>query len=189
MKYLIKLIIFLLKPLSFLPAILMMYIIFSFSSQTGNVSSQLSYQVSYEIVTTGAQLTGQELSSDEIYYYIERIHFYVRKAAHMTEYFLLAIAISLPLYVYGLRGFPLLLLAGIICVGFACTDEYHQTMVEGRGPSVRDVCIDSCGAFIGIILVRIVCYIALTPVRISQKRKARRARAAKRRQRMQYRQK
>ena len=40
----------LLKPLSFLPAILMMYVIYSFSAQTGEVSGQLSYKISYKIV-------------------------------------------------------------------------------------------------------------------------------------------
>ena len=41
-----------LKPLSFIPAILMMYLIFSFSAQDGNVSGNLSYQVSEIIVET-----------------------------------------------------------------------------------------------------------------------------------------
>ena len=45
-----KILITLLKPLSFLPALLMMYIIFSFSAQPGEVSGNLSYKVSYKIV-------------------------------------------------------------------------------------------------------------------------------------------
>ena len=69
----------------------------------------------------------------------------VRKLAHMTEYCLLAICVSLPLYVYGLRGFALTFLAGILCVAFAASDEFHQTMVANRGPSVKDVGIDSIG--------------------------------------------
>ena len=47
-----KILIHLLKPLSFLPAILMMYLIYSFSAQTGEVSGALSYEVSYQIVET-----------------------------------------------------------------------------------------------------------------------------------------
>ena len=62
-------------------------------------------------------------SLEEIAYKADGIHYYVRKAAHMTEYFLLAIAISFPLYVYGVRGIWLMLLAGIVCVGFAGLDE------------------------------------------------------------------
>lgn len=33
---------------------------------------------------------------------------------------------------------------------YACSDEFHQRFVPGRGPAVRDVCIDSVGVLIGI---------------------------------------
>ena len=156
-----KLIITLLKPLSFLPAILMMYVIYSFSAQTGEVSGQLSYKVSYSIVETKNQLLNENKSSAELAASADAIHFYVRKAGHMTEYFLLAVAISFTLYVYGVRGIWLVILAGIICVGFAGLDEYHQSFVADRGPSVRDVGIDSIGAFIGILVVQAFCWSTL----------------------------
>lgn len=152
-----KLIIYLLKPFSFLPAIAVMYMIFSFSSQTGADSGNLSYKVSYGIVTAADRVLEKNLSEDEKADYAVRIELPVRKLAHMTEYFILAVCISFPLFVYGLRGFWLLLIAGLFCVGFACTDEFHQSFVAGRGPSKRDVFIDSCGAFIGILLVQIFC--------------------------------
>ena len=156
-----KILITLLKPLSFLPALLMMYIIFSFSAQPGEVSGNLSYKVSYKIVQIKSDLLPENLSSDELAYKADEIHYYVRKAAHMTEYFLLAIAISFPLYVYGVRGIWLMILAGIVCVGFAGLDEYHQSFVDSRTPSIRDVGIDSCGAFIGILLVQAFCWSVL----------------------------
>ena len=87
-----KILITLLKPLSFLPALLMMYVIYSFSAQPGEVSGNLSYQVSYDIVELKSELLSENLSSDELAYKADGIHYYVRKAAHMTEYFLLAIA-------------------------------------------------------------------------------------------------
>lgn len=59
-----------------------------------------------------------------------------------------------------------MLVAGVICVGFACGDEYHQSFVDGRGPSARDVGIDSIGVFAGIITVRIFCWIVLAPSRM-----------------------
>lgn len=145
-----------LKPFSFLPAIFLMYIIYAFSAQDGDTSSQLSYQVSYKIVEVGGDVLGADLQSWEIDQLATRFHTPVRKLAHMTEYFLLAVAVAFPLYVYGLRGILLLIAAGLICVGFACGDEYHQAHVAGRGPSKRDVLIDSIGVFFGIILVRIV---------------------------------
>lgn len=148
-----------LKPFSFLPAILMMYIIFSFSGQNGAESAGLSFKVSCFLVETGARLLHHPLSPERILYHAEAIHFIVRKLAHMGIYFLLAVSVSFPLYVYGLRGIKLMLVAGIFCVAFACTDEYHQSFIAGRGPSERDVFIDSIGIFFGVILVRIVGFI------------------------------
>ena len=116
----------------------------------------------------------ENLSSEEIAYKADGIHYYVRKAAHMTEYFLLAIAISFPLYVYGVRGIWLMLLAGFVCVGFAGLDEYHQSFVDARGPSVRDVGIDSCGALIGILLVQAFCWSTLHTPGNKKSRKKRR---------------
>ena len=156
-----KTLLFLLKPLSFLPAIFMMCLNTAFSSQTGEVSGNLSYEISYEIVETKNEILDLGLSCDELAYQANSIHYYVRKAAHMTEYFLLAIAVSFPLYVYGIRGILLMLLAGIVCVGFAGFDEYHQSFVAGRGPAVKDVLIDSGGAFVGILMVQAFCWATL----------------------------
>jgi VanZ family protein len=77
----------------------------------------------------------------------------------MGLYFMLAVSVSFPLYVYGLRGIPLMIVAGAFCVAFACGDEYHQSLVAGRGPSKKDVMIDSIGVLAGIIVVRIFGFI------------------------------
>ncbi len=146
----------LLKPFSFLPAILLMYMIFSFSAQDGVTSSALSYRVSYAVVSTGDRVLNLNLEPERMAHIAERAEGIIRKCAHVGEYFLLAIAVAFPFYVYGLRGLALMLVAGLICVAFACTDEYHQSFVDGRSPGVRDVLIDSAGVFCGIILVRIV---------------------------------
>ena len=82
----------------------MMYLIFSFSAQTGEVSGELSYKISYKIVEVKNEVLHENKDSYELSYEADNIHFYVRKAAHMTEYFLLAVAISFPLYVYRIRG-------------------------------------------------------------------------------------
>ena len=145
-----------LKPLSFLPAILLMYMIFSFSAQEGEISSTVSYKVSHIIVETADHVFDMGMDDYQISYFATKINSVTRKLAHMTEYFLLAIAVSFPLYVYGLHGILLMILAGGICIAFACGDEYHQSYVAGRAASMKDVGIDSIGVFIGIILVRII---------------------------------
>lgn len=146
----------LLKPFSFLPALILMYAIYNFSAQPAEVSSQLSFQVSCKIVEAADYVLDTNLEQWEVENWATRIHFITRKLAHMTEYFALAVAVSFPLYVYGVHGIWLMLLAGFICVGFACGDEYHQSFVDGRSPSPKDVAIDSFGVFWGIILVRII---------------------------------
>ena len=36
-----------------------------------------------------------------------------------------------------------------VCIGFAISDEYHQTFVSGRTGQPLDVCIDSAGSLVG----------------------------------------
>jgi VanZ family protein len=148
-----------LKPLSFVPAILVMAMIFHFSSQGGADSGALSYKVSKAIVQVADKALDKNLSEAQIDAYANQYHYYVRKLAHFTEYFLLAVSVAFPLYVYGMRGMWLVIFAGAFCVGFACLDEYHQSFVAGRTPSKRDVVIDSCGAFLGIFITRILGFI------------------------------
>lgn len=149
----------LLKPLSFIPALCMMYFIFSFSAQPGQVSSQLSYKVTREIIVVADKVLDKDMSEAQIEAAVTKYHYYVRKLAHFSEYLVLAATVALPLYVYGLRGFALVILAGTFCFGFACLDEYHQSFVAGRTPAKKDVIIDTCGAFVGIYITRIISFI------------------------------
>lgn len=157
--FLKKLLRYVLKPLSFLPALMMMFVIFNFSAQDGTASSSVSSTVSVRFVQVCDRALDREWSDAQIAHYAERIEHYVRKLAHVTEYFLLAVAVSFPLYVYRLRGWRLVLAAGLFCVCFAGLDEWHQSFVPGRSPSPRDVAIDSIGIFAGIELTRLICFI------------------------------
>lgn len=149
------------KPLSFLPALCMLFLIFNFSAQSGESSSALSLKVTKSVVVLVDKVLDENWSESQHAQKVSEYHYYVRKAAHMTEYCVLAITIALPLYVYGLRRILLMIVVGGLCVLVAAGDEYHQSFVAGRGSSAKDVLIDSCGAFIGIILTRIFSWIAL----------------------------
>lgn len=74
-----------LKPLSFIPALLMMYFIFSFSAQEGAQSAQLSYKVTKEIVIVADKLLDKNLSDEGIEAAVSKYHFYVRKLAHFSR--------------------------------------------------------------------------------------------------------
>lgn len=155
---------FVLKPLSFIPAIVMMCLIFNFSDQTADTSSALSYKVGVEVLTVTNDVLDKGWTINMIRQMSEEYQHYIRKAAHFTEYLILAITVAFPLYVYGLRGIPLVLVAGMICVGYACLDEYHQSFIAGRSPSKKDVVIDSCGSFVGIIITRIISWTGMMTI-------------------------
>jgi len=149
----------LLKPLSIVPALVMMYVIFSFSGQEGADSAALSKKVSVTIMRVADTVFDKGWDDATIEAKANEYHYYVRKLAHFTEYFLLAVTVAFPLYVYGMRGIWLVIFAGMFCVGFACLDEYHQSFVAGRTPGKKDVMIDSCGAFLGIYVTRVFSFI------------------------------
>ena len=79
--------------------------------------------------------------------------FIVRKIAHFTEY-----ALLLGLWFRALRTRltldRALAWSWVICVGYAATDEFHQTFVHGRVGIWRDVVIDACGALVLALAIR-----------------------------------
>ncbi len=92
-----------LKIVSFLPTIFMLCIIFSFSGQKGDASSQLSRGITYKIVEIEGKIIEEEFDSNTIEQRVEGIHFYVRKAGHVTEFFLLELAMTIPYFVYQIK--------------------------------------------------------------------------------------
>lgn len=75
----------------------------------------------------------------------------VRKVAHFTIYMSLGISLTLSREKKNVRTF-----AEVVAFVFlyACSDEFHQSFVPGRGPSFKDVIIDTCGGVTGALLVR-----------------------------------
>lgn len=137
-----------LKCLSLLPAAFMLSVIFLFSAQTGNTSGSLSGAVAEKLVST----LRPELSPKDVKEKADALQFPIRKLAHFSEYFVLALTFLLPLFVFGLRGRRLFFWAVFLSFLSAAGDEYHQSLVPGRGPSFRDVCIDTAGAFLASCL-------------------------------------
>jgi VanZ family protein len=84
-----------------------------------------------------------------------QVHFYVRKAAHVCEYAVLAALLYRALVNTILRG-RILWSAAIVllvCGLYAMTDEFHQSFVPSRTASARDVAIDSAGALFGLLVI------------------------------------
>ena len=82
------------------------------------------------------------------------MHTFIRKMAHFTEYFLFSIFLM-----HGLlgknRGWKLrwAIWAVAIAAGYAALDEFHQSFVPSRGPSVWDVLLDTTGAAVAQIVL------------------------------------
>lgn len=125
-------------------------VIFTFSSQDADTSSDTSGSliatVCDMIVPEFDSFSGQQRDD-----FVENLQFYVRKAAHFTAYALLGLLAYQSLDVIKKKRFRALT-AALFAMLYACSDEFHQSFVPGRSPEVRDVCIDTTGAVLGIAL-------------------------------------
>jgi uncharacterized protein YfiM (DUF2279 family) len=86
---------------------------------------------------------------------IALIQFCVRKAAHLTEYAILAALWCRAIFSgTNLKWTkPMLFMsAWMVCVLVAASDEFHQSFVQSRGASLWDVAIDSAGAIFGLLI-------------------------------------
>ncbi|MBQ7943347.1 MAG: VanZ family protein [Lachnospiraceae bacterium] len=148
------------KIFSFIPALLIMSMIFSFSAQDSSESSSLSEKISIKVIEITDELLTLDLSDAQAQQATERIHTFIRKLGHFSEYLALGVSLVIPLYVvYHVRGRRLFLVPLCFCILFASTDEIHQLFVDGRHGSPKDVLIDSCGALTGILFSQMLCYI------------------------------
>ena len=81
----------------------------------------------------------------------------IRKAAHLTEYGILALlwyrALRRPEVAWQTR---VGLIAFVVATAFAGLDELHQMFVPSRGSSIADVGLDSLGAALALTASRVV---------------------------------
>ena len=78
-----------------------------------------------------------------------------RHCAHVVEYMVLALLLWRALRWGTSVSMQMSTLCGVILLGcalFAASDEYHQTFVKSRTPSVRDVLLDVGGASLGVLI-------------------------------------
>ena len=76
----------------------------------------------------------------------------VRKSAHLSIYTLLGIFTYGFVNTFEIDNKKKILYAIAFCICYSISDEIHQMFVDGRSCELRDVIIDTSGAFIGIIL-------------------------------------
>ena len=84
---------------------------------------------------------------------VDMIHTVIRKLSHVMEYAILAILLWRALggsNAFKRRIWILFALVWCACAIFAASDEFHQSFIPSRMPSVHDVMIDACGALLGL---------------------------------------
>jgi VanZ family protein len=95
----------------------------------------------------------------------EVLHLFMRKAAHLAEYGVLAVLLCAASEDQPFHWRPRRVLGCfLIILVYSLTDEYHQRFVPGRNASLTDCGIDSIGAAIGILLYY-VNYLRLRAIR------------------------
>ena len=138
--------------LSTIAVVLWIAFILSNSSQTGAESGSLSRSVC-DAINSFFDKIGLNISLSE--------HF-LRKSAHFCEYMILAVLICIDILSFSAffekikqkRKLIWLSLALPVSAAVALFDEFGvQMMTEGRGPSFRDVLIDTSGAVLGVLAV------------------------------------
>ncbi len=78
---------------------------------------------------------------------------FVRKTAHFFMFCGLGfLALCTLRSYYGKPHIRVYASAWLFCVFCAVCDEFHQLFVPGRGAQLSDVCLDSAGALVGVLL-------------------------------------
>ncbi|SNT10961.1 VanZ like family protein [Anaerovirgula multivorans] len=124
-----------------------MGLIFYFSSKPAVQSKELSGNVTEIVVQTVQRVAPNRAAELDI----GRLHHLIRKNAHFFSYLVLGVLVLNALRRSGVYGSKGIMIAFLICVLYAISDEFHQTFVPGRSGEIRDVIIDSAGATVGVL--------------------------------------
>lgn len=156
------------KKIFFVLMLIWMGVIFSMSAKPAEESSKMSGSVGFYIGKIIIK-DFDEMSYEKQEKLVEGMDHAIRKTAHGVEYMILGGLCILWLYDPH-KDKKRMLIAFIICVLYASSDEIHQLFVEGRAGRFTDVLIDSTGAIIGIFICRLIYGIILNRI-ILPKRK------------------
>lgn len=150
----------LLFALSVVMLVFIMVTVFRLSAQPREQSNNLSRGVTAFLVDWlpwTAQHSPEQKLRD-----ITELNNHIRKLAHFTIYaamgFFAASSLTFSRRVKNGRIIAVLTVA--LCCLYAVSDELHQGFVEGRGPLVKDVFIDTAGAAAGAAVLGLL-YFAL----------------------------
>lgn len=141
-----------LKYITIIPAIIIMAVIFSFSSKPGDNSNGSSLKIAGRLLSVYENVANTHLTGETRAKALDSINLIVRKGSHFSIYLLLACAFAFHLLKLKRKGKQLLFLPIVLSAAYASTDEFHQLFVTGRSGLFTDVLIDTTGAAMGSLL-------------------------------------
>lgn len=126
--------------------IVWMITIFCFSNEDGDTSQGTS-----DVITNAIINVNQELEKNR-----ETISFCVRKLAHFSIYFVGGILLFEFYSTFDVTKKRIFGMSALTGICYACFDEFHQLFISGRSGQFRDVCIDSTGVIIALIIMMVI---------------------------------
>ena len=139
---------------SWMMVVFTMTIIYCLSEEDATKSAQTSGSVVRDVLET---VMPEEEVTDEV---VKKYQLPFRKIAHFAIFMLLGFCfenayrftINSKLYITFILSFVCVIL-------YATLDEIHQGFINGRGPSFKDVMIDSSGGLFGVLLFATMTYV------------------------------
>ena len=155
------------RIISVILLILWSTLIFDLSSENATTSSKTSGGI-VQFVINIVIPDYEELPEAERLTIRSNFQFVIRKTAHFTIYCVLGVLAFLSIFTYSKISFyARCSLSAAFCLIYAISDEIHQRYIPGRSGEVRDVCIDFCGALLGILLINL--FIRITKIEFFKK--------------------
>lgn len=135
---------------SWLAVFAVMCTIFYFSSQPAAESDETSGGVVALVYDIYAKVSGAPNNVDDAT--LDSLQFVIRKCAHFTIYLCLGFLLSNAFFQSGVKTKKTAAFSLLCSALYAASDEFHQLFVPGRSGELRDVCLDTSGAAVGIII-------------------------------------
>lgn len=141
---------------SFVLLIFWCVLIFLFSAQNAEKSSNTSSGIVIKIVET-LYPEFENFSTEKQESITNTLTFAVRKTAHFSEYFVLgALAFTVVVTFTRYKLFVRNLCAVLFCALYSISDEIHQYFVPGRACRLFDMFVDVSGSFIAVMLLTVI---------------------------------
>lgn len=120
-----------------------MLTIYMLSAMPASKSCKASGEIIASVMGRVASITNSDIDANEV---ANKLNPIFRESMHAVEYFALSMTLLVFLNIIKCKNNSKYIIVLVLCLVFACVDEYHQGFVSGRCSSLIDVAIDMIGA-------------------------------------------